>query len=333
MTHRETSREIDEAAARWVARIDRSPLSAEEQARFDAWLGTGDARRLGAYARASAVMAHAERSRALGGGAAPDRADERGQEAGVDRRRLMWGSALAAGLAGAAYLGYGRFAGAVTVSTAKGEVRRVPLPDGSSATLNTQSLMRIAYSGRSRRIELVRGEALFDVAKDATRPFIVAAGAATVRAVGTSFTVRRLEKGGVKVLVREGVVDIADKPTSRPLRLGANSVATTSTLAAAGRTDAVQPAIRAEALAPTEVDRGLAWKDGLISFDGVTLAAAASEFSRYSDTRIVIDDPVLARETVTGLFSATDPVGFANAVATSFNGRATRTSGEVRLAR
>jgi transmembrane sensor len=82
-----------------------------------------------------------------------------------------------------------------------------------------------------------------------------------------------------------------------------------------------------------QLQRRLAWQDGHIAFEGETLAAAAAEFARYSDTRIVIEDPALAKEEIAGLFKATDPVGFAQTIALSLNARASVGEGEVRLTR
>jgi transmembrane sensor len=81
------------------------------------------------------------------------------------------------------------------------------------------------------------------------------------------------------------------------------------------------------------VHRQLAWQNGQIAFEGETLAQAVQEFARYSDTRIVIDDPVLAKEEIAGLFNATDPVGFAQTIAISLNAHASIGEGEVRLTR
>ena len=77
----------------------------------------------------------------------------------------------------------------------------------------------------------------------------------------------------------------------------------------------------------------MAWQNGQIAFEGETLAQAAAEFARYSDTRIVIDDPALAKEEIAGLFKATDPVGFAQTIAISLNAHARIGEGEVRLTR
>lgn len=316
---RETSAQIDAAAADWAARVDRG-LSPDEAQALEAWL-TGDARRLGAYGRLRAVSAWTERAAALGptydpvqfaGAAAPSR-----------RRLLQIGGGLAAGVA-TALVG-----GAVWVSqgerykTARGEMRVVPLADGSVITLNTNSRIALAFTEDRRLVRLIEGEALFDVAKDAARPFFVEAGKVRVRAVGTSFVVRRLTDTPVQVLVREGVVEVDPGDASRrPVRLAQNSRA----VASASSVDAA-------AVPASEIGRELAWRDGRIAFEGQSLAAASREFERYSDTQIVIDDPVVARETITGLFQANDPVGFAQAVATSFGWRAEVGAREVRIVR
>jgi len=177
-----------------------------------------------------------------------------------------------------------------------------------------------------RGVELLQGEALFDVARNKTRPFVVAAGDTNVRAVGTSFTVRRLEAAPVQVLVREGVVEVF-KPASdaAPVRVSANTMAEASSVQG--------EAIAARPLPPAQLQRQLAWQTGQIAFEGETLAQAAAEFARYSDTKIVIDDPALAREEITGLFKTTDPVGFAKKTAISLNLHASIGEGEVRLSR
>jgi transmembrane sensor len=91
--------------------------------------------------------------------------------------------------------------------------------------------------------------------------------------------------------------------------------------------------VEAAALPANEVGRELAWREGRLSFEGETLQQAASEFARWSDTRIVIVDARLAAEPVTGLFQANDPVGFAQAVSVAFNARATVGEGQVTLSR
>ena len=323
----ENSRKIDEDAALWVARIDRAPLSPQEQRELGAWLD-GDVRRRGAFAKANAVLVQADRARALG----PLPAEAAATGARVSRRGLFLGGggAIAASLGAVAWLSKGALVRPLLLRTAKGEIRLLPLSDGSSVTLNTNSVLKVAYSASRRDVALVSGEALFDVAKDRQRPFIVRAGDTRVRAVGTSFSVRLEETGAVRVLVREGVVEVTRDGQPTPVRVSADVLAEAAS-SAAGAGDA--GAVSTRQVGAEAVARGLAWRDGMLSFNGESLAEAAAEFDRYSSVRIVIDDPRLGRETLTGLFSVSDPQGFAKAAASALNGKVSQSGNEVHIYR
>src|SRR3546814_4473780 len=82
--------------------------------------------------------------------------------------------------------------------------------------------------------------------------------------------------------------------------------------------------IEVQPLRVPDVERRLAWRAGMLSFSGATLEEAAAQFARYSELRIIIDDPLVAQKRVVGLYSATDPEGFAHAVALSLGLRAER---------
>ncbi|HMA51473.1 MAG TPA: hypothetical protein VKP60_17060, partial [Magnetospirillaceae bacterium] len=126
------------------------------------------------------------------------------------------------------------------------------------------------------------------------------------------------------VLVREGVVEIGRPGDSGPpVRASANSKALVEKHAA------VVPA----SVDTATVSRELAWRVGRIAFEGETLAQAAGEFARYSEIRIVIDDPGIGAKTITGLFVSNDPVGFAKAAALSLGLRADVGQNVVRLSR
>jgi len=321
---KKTAHQIDSEAADWAARIDRGPLPAEQDLVFQAWL-QADVRCLGAYGRMRAIALTTERARALGPDFDP--AAFVATRTLLPRRRILQvGGAIAAtalvGVGGAWQVmrQRGRF------STGKGEMKVVALKDGSVVTLNTESEILVNYSDSLRSVELIRGEALFDVAKNKARPFMVAAGDTSVRVVGTSFMVSRLDAAPVQVLVREGIVDVF-KPAAGtpPIRILANSLAV-------AQTDSMQP-IAAMPVPAAQVHRQMAWQNGQIAFEGETLAQAVVEFSRYSDTRIIIEDSALGKEEIAGLFKATDPVGFAQTIAISLNAHARVGEGEVRLAR
>lgn len=340
MDRRESSAEIDAAASEWAIRVDHAPLSPDAQAALDGWLGA-DIRRRGAFARAQAMLEHARRAKALGPDFDPDGyLAAHGAVAAADapavhrdgpieperRRFLRWGGSAAAAvvLAGVATW-FGFDGSSEAYATTRGEVRLVPLNDGSQMTLNTATRAQVRFSQRERQVELASGEALFDVAKDAGRPFVVVAGDMTVRAIGTSFTVRRLPGQGVQVLVREGVVEL--RPRS------GNGAATKLVAANTRAVTTGDAAIRVSDVPPAEVGRALAWREGMLSFEDATLASAADEFARYSDRRISFADPLLGNETITGLYSANNPRGFARAAALSLGLEVQETADGIQLRR
>jgi len=326
MTHTKTANEIDGEAAQWVARIDRGQLSPSDDDAFRRWI-EGDVRGLGAFGRMRAISLASEKARALGPdfGLAANKPPV-STPAPSRRQLLMRGSAVAASLLVASATGVGLLLPRHRYVTAKGETRVVALRDGSVVTLNTGSEIVVEFTDATRTVRLIRGEALFDVSKNVLRPFVVGAGDTRVQVVGTSFTVRNMEALPVQVLVREGIVEVSD-----PMISGDHVVRITANTRAVALPN--HSAISATPVVPAELHRELAWKDGLLSFEGQTLGSAAAEFDRYSDTRIVIADPVLAQEEIAGLFKANDPVGFAQTVATSLSARVTITENEVRLTR
>ncbi len=306
---RRSSAAIDDEAARWAARLDRAPLDAAEEARLSAWLAA-DARHLGAFARAQAVMSSSDRARALGPGLA-----SRAESApAIPRRRLFGWAAAAAAAAIAAVPGW-RAAEALfggrRLETGLGEVQLVALEDGSRITLDTASEVVTRFDDAARRVRLVSGAALFDVAHDRTRPFIVQAADTEVRAIGTSFSVAVADDGGVKVLVREGLVSV--RKTAVP------AVATPVAANRATTVPAAAPVPPPVSLPPDEVNRQLAWREGMLAFENERLDAAAAQFARYSELPIRIADPALASRRISGWFSASDPRGFARAAALSLD--------------
>lgn len=318
MTAPETADEINQAAADWVARSDRGLSAAERQELAD-WLA-GDPRRAGAHMRMAAVLASLEQD-------AAGSAQARGSDPQARRQTLIarrrWMIAAAASFVSLTALGlHLSLEGSERLETRKGEKRVVALEDGSILTLNTATRVELSYSDDLRLVRLEDGEALFDVAHDAARPFIVLSGETSVRAVGTSFTVARVAGEPLRVLVREGVVEVARAGPAPhpPMRVHAN---TRATVTPAGSS------VVLERVAPSVVGEELAWQQGRLVFTGESLSTAVTRFARYSDTRIVVLDPGLASASIAGVFDANDPVGFAQAVALSLNARAEVRGGEV----
>jgi transmembrane sensor len=211
------------------------------------------------------------------------------------------------------------------ISTERGEIRLTPLKDGSTVLLNTESRIRIKYSQGERRVTLLKGEAYFSVARDEARPFIVEVNDRRLRTAQAGFRVRKLDGDPIDVLVNQGQVDLA--PPNRTASAPALALGPNTRVVLSDRVERPQP------IAPEAVTRALAWRDGKLAFEGETLKQAADTFARYSDTRIQIRDADLAREPVTGLFTANDPVGFSRAIARVFDAKLEQDGGDVVLTR
>ncbi len=326
MAERDTSRDIDQAASDWTARLDRGPLTPKETDAFQAWL-RADPRSRGALLRAQALSMMSESAQALGDGFNPVAFEDarRPRFAGLSRRQALTWTGSAAAVASLVALGIALPAAGAVVSTRRGEIRLVPLKDGSTVLLNTESSVRVKYDDGQRRVTLLQGEAYFSVARDERRPFVVEVDGRRLRTAQAAFRVRKLDADPVDVLVNEGRVDLAvGGRTTAPLALKANTRLILS--------DAVGGA-HPQVIAPEAVTRELAWREGKLAFEGETLKQAAETFARYSDTRIQIRDPDLAREPVTGLFAANDPVGFGRAIAHVFDARLTQDGDAIVLTR
>lgn len=312
-----TSAEIDRIAANWAAREDLRPLDPGEEQALDAWLAE-DSRHLGAYGKARAVLQRA--ARLHDGTPIADTIDD-ADEAHPTRRRMMvsMAASLAAMAAGVALFMRNNAPAEKHFSTGRGEIRSVPLEDGSTVMLNTASEIAVLFLPDQRIIRLLAGEAFFQVAKDAARPFLVHSAGRIVQAVGTAFSVRRTNEG-VGVMVREGRIRYErrkDTGTSSAL-LFAN--AETEILDYQGN---AQPALQYRSGA--EMDRRLAWLDDKIVFDETTLGEAAAEFHRYNDTPLLMT-PEVRKLRVSGRYSAGDPEAFAQAVAVILDLKVERTA-------
>lgn len=313
MTSAQSAKEIDDEAADWAARVDGRELDADQDPELQAWLA-GDPRRAGAFLRAQAAISFLDRGRALAG------ADSLPASMRPSRRSLLTGGgAVAAALAGGAVFLTTR---SQRLNTRLGEIRRVPLSDGSLVAINTTTALDVTMKPKARQILLRRGEAWFQVAKDPERPFVVSAGRVRVRAVGTAFSVRR-NGDDVDVMVTEGVVETWTEGQSGPRQR----------LSAGNRIQLIGYDAPVVAESPSEIERSLAWRNGEIALDGESLGDAASQFNRYNGRQIVIDDVDLARERFVGLFRTNEPESFAAAVAATIGATVSEDEKVIRLSR
>ncbi len=320
-----------EEAVRWALLGEEASMPPELRLAFRAWLD-GDPLRPAAYARAAAALdlveAHAAepeilalRQRALSARRDPSRA-----------ALLRPAAAFAALLAvTAAVGGYGAYLagrpsravsaaedGATSASvehqlyrTAVGERATVSLPDGSVATLDTDSALQVDYTPAERGVRLLKGQALFEVAKHRPTPFQAYAGDRRITAVGTLFDVR-LDRRRIKVALIEGRIRVAqlDPAAGRP-------AAGAAMLLGPGEVLETGPG------APMRVRRGDvgrvdSWKDGVLVFDDARLADAVNELNRYTVRPIVIRDAALRSLRVTGVFKTGQPERFAQTMAEIF---------------
>lgn len=205
-------------------------------------------------------------------------------------------------------------------ATDVGEQQLLVLDDGSRVSLNTASRVRVSLGSRQRLVTVEAGEALFEVARDRARPFVVRVAGTEVVAVGTTFAVRL--QGGhddvadwLSVTLVEGQVVVwhAEGTAS-----GQDALIPPLSLQAGERVQVVHRAGGwAQTIDRPRIENVLAWKRSLASFDDVSLADAVAEMNRYSRTPIVlVDREKLASLRVSGQFKISDVPGFARAVAT-----------------
>ncbi len=183
-------------------------------------------------------------------------------------------------------------------ATATGERRDLTLPDGSRVTLNTASQLEVRYSQGRRDLQLVQGQALFHVARNPDRPFVVLAGGSRITALGTTFDVRVQPDGRVNVLLVEGHVRV-DPLRRQGLARIVPSLARTDL--EAGQQASAPPAGDIT-VAAADVERATAWNRGLLIFRNDAVGEAVREVNRYSTIQLVVDDPRVAGLKVSGIF-------------------------------
>ena len=196
------------------------------------------------------------------------------------------------------------------------------LPDGSVAELRDGAEITVEFTDAQRRVVLRHGEAYFKVAKNPARPFVVAAGAVEVRAVGTAFSVD-FGKTAVDVLVTEGKVAVAlapaevartdvTQPKAEPLLVGAGHGATVLT-------SAPQPESESRPVSDADFQSRLAWRSPRLEFSGTPLIEAVALINRHNRVQFTIEDPELARTRVSGIFGAVNTDAFVRLLESSFD--------------
>jgi len=304
-------------AAMWHDRREREGWTQNDEIAFQSWLNEAAAHKV-AFLRVDAAWARADRLNALrdAGRDAPFKSLSRFRSAAI--RITVAGITLAAvGFAAVPYFSKSHIR---TYSTAVGGHKVLALSDGSRVELNTDSSLRVEITGKRRVVWLDRGEAYFKVRADAVRPFIVKVGDHRITDIGTAFDIRR-DEDRLKVFVLEGRIQLAGEGNgSRLLKDGDVAVANGSAV-----------------IVNRETERALAnelgWQRGVLVFDNVTLAEAASEFNRYSHDKIVIPDPSAAKITIGATLPSNDVSAFVRVAQKIFGLHAERRGDNIVISR
>lgn len=305
------AQQIEQTAANWLAQRTSGQWSDADRQRFEAWIDESLAHRI-AYVRVESVWNQVGRLQAVGAGNARGSVPARGApikwvppvvqtppvSAAPQRKLKRPLMAIAASVVLAVAVGCFVLAGLFMqqrYSTQIGRIDTVALADGSDVTLNTDSHIRVHIGSGERRVELDKGEAFFRVAKDASRPFVVAIGDKRVVAVGTEFSVQRL-RNDIRVTVSEGAVRIenfnAGQGRTEVLRAG--SVAYTK-----------NNSVAIDRRPVTSAEESLSWRHGYLVFRDTALADAVAEFNRYNSHKMVVADAQIAGLRIGGNFRAT----------------------------
>lgn len=309
---------IEAAAATWLARADRGFTTAD-LLDFARWRAE-DPRHEAAATEIESVWRALEDLSAQSGQ----------QQAGgvvvappaspipaVSNTRAWWLPALglAAALVVAAVAWWNRAPVSTTenarYTTEVGEQRAITLADGSIVRLNTHTSLEVSLTAKERRVVLERGEAFFEVTPNPVRPFIVASGRAESRVVGTAFAVRLREADSVLTVTKGRVhFGVPGRGNDSGVTLAANQQAT---LPYEG-----DSAPRVRVLAPEEISRRLAWREGLLQFADTPLAEAIAEFNRYHVVQLRVGEAVADNQPLGGSFEVDNQEGFVRLLESSF---------------
>lgn len=206
-----------------------------------------------------------------------------------------------------------------------GQQTRFSLSDGSRVKLNTNSIVKVSFSKNNRLLTLVKGEANFNVTKDKSRPFTVTIGEKSFTALGTIFNLQKTSNDNMELVVTEGIVLIT-KP-NKPLNKNTNVVSALSkeefsgVLITSGEMATIQNNNQTsnQKISFEEVQRKLAWQQGMLVFSGETLDEALIEISRYTTTKFELNGDELTNIKVAGYFKANDIDGLLTSLSTNFN--------------
>jgi transmembrane sensor len=294
-------------AALWCVRVCEGELKGHARAQFTHWLMSDPAHRTAfdqaveAWQEVSAAEATSEiialRVDAL-------KSLRRAQRAGGGRRllgiRTPW--VLAASVVIALLFGVlaGRYPSSQYYSSANGQRRNISLADGSLVNLDASSEVLVRYSGGQRSLQLLRGRAKFQVAKDSGRPFRVRAADREIVATGTMFSVEIVQRE-IQVILYQGHVSVEGPDRVRTALVAGDEL--------------IAPISEAQVhIEAADVTRSLSWERDQLEFVDEPLASAVERVNRYARTPIAIGDAAAASERISGIFTAGDTRAFVEGI-------------------
>ncbi len=333
------STQIEREAADWLARRDSGDWSEADARAFTDWQNERTAHRI-AVIRIQTIWQRADRLQALGAGVprgqipatgswrlSPffDRAQRPDNNAPTNdtpapqlrpkirasglRAPRAWAAMLVLAL-GAASASYFLFYDPNTYRSDIGAIKVVSLSDGSTITLNTNTVIRGRLSGTARRVDLERGEAFFEVAKDPRRPFFVSAGGERVVAVGTKFSVFR-RTVDTRVVVTDGKVKVEEFK-------GGAAVGPATELPAGSIAQVGSAGVLVKQGSVAEAEAYTSWRSGYIMLRDTELASAVAEFNRYNKKQLVIADSSIAALKIGGNLRAANVDAFVRVLEEGF---------------
>jgi transmembrane sensor len=311
---------IPEQAAEWLMRWHCGDLSIAERFEYLQWLKTSPVHiaetlrmcRLYSWLESTKLTLFITNEDSFSNVVElPPREREAGAARGA-RTAALWKAGIAAAAVAIAAIAVVGFVVKTTwldhtLQTRASEWRSVPLEDGSSITAAPYTKLRHAIGDERRRITLAQGKALFRVAKDPSRPFLVEAGEIVVQATGTQFTVER-QGEEVRVTMREGAVIVSPS---------AGSAASFASVSLAANEQLTVSGAQEPAVTQVDAEKSTEWAGGRLTFTpGDTVTDAVGRFNEYNAIKIVVDEATGAKP-MRGSFDAIDPLSFAAVVGRS----------------
>jgi transmembrane sensor len=340
----ERRRRAGEDAAEWWVLLDAEDVTLETRTAFVDWLRES-ALHVEEMLRVAQVHGALEQFQGWAGLSSEASGHSGTPEAGADKvtrfplpprppsnaqrvfrpRRTWLGIGFATAAAALVAVWLSGLSGSYTVATGQGERRELALSDGSVLQIDPETGLRISFDSKLRQIDLQRGRARFRVAKNPNRPFLVRASGTVVRAVGTEFGVEHRSQG-IVVTVAEGRVAVmpheaapfpfvgsgSEQTPTSPAPPGSDKAlpAAPMVFVSSGQQVTVSPSGSAEPVRQVNAARELSWAEGRLSFENESVASVVDTFNRYNHLQIHVADSTLARRTMSGVFSASDPESF-----------------------